>query len=429
MKIIRKSDKSIYLKTIKLLLIATIASVAFLFIFENVGFSLLDKHYDSAKYALKENARYNNKFQSYVDKNKVRSTDSKMIDSWVRKKKLIKFVVIKNEEQVYSFSRITVEDDPDFRNNESMNIVFYDGLATVYFERAYAFTMYSFVFTLSLIIAFVLFVIIMLSGLRKELKMIKKLRDDLKVIESGNLNYEVKVQGNDEFSELADSINEMRKSLRDLFKSENDLKESNRQIVAEMSHDLRTPLTSILLYTELLKNHRYHDEAQMNQYINKIDTKATQIKEMTDTLFEYALTEYNKNINIREEDVETTFSEELSNAYGYLLDRGYKVESEIIWGDSKILMSTKYVQRIFDNLISNIEKYADINEEIKIILAEEEEYVVISIANKARTVNNGIDSNNVGLLNVSKMMEAMDGSCKVEKKNGKFKISLYFIKA
>lgn len=428
MRIIRKSDKSIYLKTIKLLLLATVAAVVFLFIFVNIGYTFLDKHYESAKYALKTNAKYTTNFQTYVDKYEVHAKDKKLIDRWVRKNKLINVYIIKENELVYSYNELTIEDENNFRENDSMNIVFKDGVATVYFERAYAFVIYNLLFVISLILGFALFLTLVLTGLYKELKILKQLRGALKVIESGDLNHEVKVRGNDEFAELANSIDEMRKSLKALLKSEDDLKESNRQIIAEMSHDLRTPLTSILLYTELLKKQRYQDEEEMKQYIMKIDKKATQIKDMTDALFEYALTEYNKNVKIREEDIETTLSEEISNAYGHLLDRGYNISSTICWSDVKILMSGKYIQRIFDNLVSNIEKYADIDGEVEIILDEDKEHVILEISNKTKTVYADIDSNNVGLLNVSKMMEAMGGACKVEKNDGNFKIYLCFKK-
>ena len=56
-----------------------------------------------------------------------------------------------------------------------------------------------------------------------------------------------------------------------------------------MSHDLRTPLTTLLLYTEIVRDGRYDGQAQLQEYLAKIDTKARQIKQMSDNLFEYAL--------------------------------------------------------------------------------------------------------------------------------------------
>ena len=49
-----------------------------------------------------------------------------------------------------------------------------------------------------------------------------------------------------------------------------------KNLITEMSHDLRTPLTTLLLYTEILRGHKYDSEAQMNDYLTKIDTKARQ---------------------------------------------------------------------------------------------------------------------------------------------------------
>ena len=60
-------------------------------------------------------------------------------------------------------------------------------------------------------------------------------------------------------------------------------------MITEMSHDLRTPLTSLLIYTEILGKEAVKDPQQLMEYVRKIEKKARQIKRLSDNIFEYAL--------------------------------------------------------------------------------------------------------------------------------------------
>lgn len=60
-------------------------------------------------------------------------------------------------------------------------------------------------------------------------------------------------------------------------------------MITDMSHDLRTPLTSIMIYTEILKKKKYKDEEQMQEYIEKIEQKTQRIKQLSERIFEYSL--------------------------------------------------------------------------------------------------------------------------------------------
>ena len=81
----------------------------------------------------------------------------------------------------------------------------------------------------------------------------------------------------------------MRLSFISLIQQEAEMVRKNQRIVTEMSHDLRTPVTSIMLYTEILKKGKYKSEVQFKEYLDKIDLKAHRMKQLTDHLFEYSL--------------------------------------------------------------------------------------------------------------------------------------------
>ena len=89
-----------------------------------------------------------------------------------------------------------------------------------------------------------------------------------------------------------------------------------------MSHDLRTPVTSIMLYTEILKKGKYKDEKQLLEYIEKIDRKAHAMKQLTENLFEYSLVTGENEIELEKaEQYEVIFYDLFSETCSYLEER------------------------------------------------------------------------------------------------------------
>lgn len=108
-------------------------------------------------------------------------------------------------------------------------------------------------------------------------------------MEGGDLDHPITIQGDDELALLATSLDGLRLTLRQQQAEEAQAAAKVKSLITEMSHDLRTPLTTLLLYTEILRHHKYETEAQQDEYLAKIDGKARQIKQLSDNLFEYAL--------------------------------------------------------------------------------------------------------------------------------------------
>ena len=66
-----------------------------------------------------------------------------------------------------------------------------------------------------------------------------------------------------------------------------------------MSHDLRTPLTTLLLYTEILRYGKYQGEEQLHAYLDRVDEKAQQIKQLAENILEYSLAAQNRPVELR----------------------------------------------------------------------------------------------------------------------------------
>lgn len=168
-------------------------------------------------------------------------------------------------------------------------MTFSDGNADVLLYGFYDYQFYTYTFVGELFLSFLLLLSITMLGIRKIIRYILRLSREIRILEGGDLSYPITVSGHDELSRLAESLDSMRQSLREQTEQEKQLTQANQRMVTEMSHDLRTPLTSIMLYTEILLKGRYKDQEQLLEYVKKIDQKARRLKQLSDHLFEYSL--------------------------------------------------------------------------------------------------------------------------------------------
>ena len=109
---------------------------------------------------------------------------------------------------------------------------------------------------------------------RKIIRYILQLSEEIQAMEDGDLEHPITVRGHDELTTLASCLDSMRLTLRQQQEEEAQASAKVKSLITEMSHDLRTPLTTLLLYTEILRGHKYDTPEQEADYLNKIDAKA-----------------------------------------------------------------------------------------------------------------------------------------------------------
>ena len=95
----------------------------------------------------------------------------------------------------------------------------------------------------------------------------------------------------------------MRCAIKERQQKEEEAGKANRELVTAMSHDLRTPLTSLLGYVDILQMEKGEDRGQQRKYLNSIRDKAYQIKELSDKLFEYFIVYGRKREELEAEEV------------------------------------------------------------------------------------------------------------------------------
>lgn len=201
----------------------------------------------------------------------------------------------------------------------------------------------------------------------------------------------------------------------------------NNKLISEMSHDLRTPLASIMLYLEILKTHRYSDQTELDEYLNKIYKKVTQMKNISDNLFDYSLNKTTKYYGITQ-SMHQAFGNHIKDFCDNLKIHGYSVVYDNVIYPFSVNVNPEHLQRIFDNIFSNIKKYAEPCPKVEIETLDRDNYCGFSVMNKCSATSCPHESHGIGNRSMSTMMDQMNGLCSVKQTEDVFKIDLLFPK-
>ncbi len=427
--------KSLYLKMGVLVTVALFVAVLSFLILNYLSEISIEKIWDSDRIE-KENQKYIDEFKKFVSDNELKSTDKKIISKWVKEKKIISLSLYKHN-QSNDISDYTYEpQDWSFLGDKTANqevkyytINFKDRNLQAVIVGSYDISIYHYSNVISLVISFIIMMAIVFAGMRREVKYIRTLYLETQILEGGNLEYEITVRGTDELSELAHEINSMRISLKDQYERDIELTETNQRMITEISHDLRTPLTTILLYTEIIKKHKYRDLDEANEYIEKIEKKVYHMKGLSEKLLEYSmLAEKDSAIELQEENFRDVFYELLSEMVSYEEQQGFNVVFNGEWPENTIEVYDEYIMRIVNNITSNIEKYANPKETVTIDVVSKDGYTGLRFKNCLRVSEDKTDSKSrgIGIVSIKHMMKNMRGQCEVKMENNKFSLTIYF---
>ena len=276
----------------------------------------------------------------------------------------------------------------------------------------------------------IVFVCIVIAGIKKEVDYIHVINNEIQVLEGGDLSREITIRGSDEVTMLAESIDEFRKSMKNQLSMIEQLEESNRLMAAEIAHDLRTPLTALIMYLDFALSEIGDREPQAEEYLIKAQDKAARLKNLLAENFNYnTLPDY---FLIEKQQLQAfeVLGGFLGDMMTLLESEGFYVRSDTIYGHSSILIQRDAAGRVFGNLVSNIMKYAQRDAEVLFYCREKPQYVEIRISNLVRQFEEGKpDSTGFGARIVKRLMKEMDGEYKAEEKDGIYTAILHFMKA
>lgn len=227
------------------------------------------------------------------------------------------------------------------------------------------------------------FIIIFLILTRQIVRDLISLEHGLQIIAEGNLHYRVPVARQDELGRVALNINRMAERLEQQIVKEREIEKSKMEMITGISHDLRTPLTSIIGYIELLRTESFQDKAEYSRFVQNTYNKAIHLKKLLDDLFEYTrLTSVDSRLNLKRIDLSQLLDQLLFEFEPIAQENGVYLVKDI--GNLPIVASidSDKIARAIDNLLMNALKYSLRPGSICIQLTTDGEHITIEIENK-----------------------------------------------
>lgn len=217
----------------------------------------------------------------------------------------------------------------------------------------------EFVYGVSLILSIILFFSLFFALTKEKVLYIKEISYGLLQISKGDLEYKVRKKGEDELSLLAENINYMSQQLSKKIQEERRLESVKNELITNVSHDLRTPLTSIMGYLGLVKDTKKITEEQKNEYLNTAFNKAKKLKVLIDDLFEYTKVSH-KGILLKKEIIPMNqmVDQILEEFIPILEEKNLFLEKQIMPDNILCKIDSDKIFRVFDNLIMNAIKYS-----------------------------------------------------------------------
>ncbi len=232
-----------------------------------------------------------------------------------------------------------------------------------------------------------IFIFTFLALTRRIVKDLINLENGLQIISEGNLKYRVDVRRKDELGRVAYNINLMAERLQQQIEKERELENSKMEMITGISHDLRTPLTSIIGYIELLRTNSFQNQDEYIRFVQNTYNKATHLKKLLDDLFEYTrLTSIETRLDLQKIDVFQLLNQLLFEFEPIAQENGINIVKEI--GDSPVtnLIDSEKIARAIDNLLMNALKYSVKPGTIRVLMKSDNKHIKIEVENKGRTL-------------------------------------------
>lgn len=231
---------------------------------------------------------------------------------------------------------------------------------------------------LLLLVFWVLVYILMLKYIEK----VDKINQALKEIYEGNPNVHLeKEELTGVLKQMAEYINDIAGGFTNAIEQSLKSERLKTELITNVSHDIKTPLTSIINYVDLLKQEDIKDE-KIKQYIDILNQKSLRLKKLIEDLVEASkVSSGNVKLNIEVIDLKELLAQTIGEFEDRFENKNLKIDIEIPDEEVKIKADNRYMYRVIENLFSNITKYSIDNSRVYISLTKQNDKIKLEIKN------------------------------------------------
>lgn len=384
---------------------------------------------------------YISSFASYVAEGDLSSDDTASVVRWTRSHRAV-YLTILNEDDtapIPSFGAAGGElwqggDEPDrkpffdpilspdsslgFTADETSRIYavgFSNGVHSVAVVD-YSMSMATdIIIVCGVLLAIAVFLLVMLIYYHLQIRAIVILSEKVEAVSGGQLDAEITASRNDEIGQLASDVNLMRETILKKMAEKEAAWQANSDLLTSMTHDIRTPLTTLLGYMDLLERDNRNLTREQQEYVRICTQKAEQIKGLSDKLFLYFWA-YNQADSDSAPALESyecgLLMEQLIGDYIPSMEAaGLTILADLssIQPSDTVKIQIEYLRRVTDNLFDNITKYADPRHPVRITAQREGNCLRLHFTNTVGRRREHTTSTRIGVKTCINMMEQLNG--------------------
>ena len=237
------------------------------------------------------------------------------------------------------------------------------------------------------ILGIIIFTVSLVLQMNSMINYIGLINEGVDRIAQGDFQTEILVKGNDEFAIIAENLNKMMGEISELMDNEREVERSKNQLITNVAHDLRTPLTSIIGYMELLVNGNNIPEETRDKYLKVAYNKSLRLQKLIEDLFGFTKLNYGKiAMNIAKVDIVKLMAQLLEEFYPNFMENSLEYSLESTENQVMIEADGDLLARLFDNLINNAIKYGKDGKKVSVVIRKVDDIVHVAVINYGKVI-------------------------------------------
>ena len=266
---------------------------------------------------------------------------------------------------------------------------------------------------LNVIFCFLLYIALVITFIKKRLYYLNYIISCIHNMRGGDMESEILIEGDDELAHLSIHINELRQELARRQIIEEQQRSAQNSLLASISHDLRTPLTSVIGYLEILSDNEFTDNNKRIKYTELCLNRVLELNDLVNSAFEHFYLKGEKmeiTALLRCNSIHNLISI-ISQRLTLLEANGFTYTTSFKPHKYALVYDMRLIGRLFDNIFTNVIRYGDHRTTVKITAVIEKNFIQFTISNGINPKNSlyMTNSTGIGLMNCKKIMELHQG--------------------
>lgn len=377
--------------------------------------------------------------QEFATENHIVSTDGKSFTQWNDKYYYVSLMVIRQNEALcynsfVSYNMTYTEEDSQtfFWGSKILPTYEYqlqlaDETCKVYFSGYFdqAYTTLRWIVCGALFLASFAAAVFLLF--QKHIRYIREMEENVSALCSKNFSQQIPIHGNTELSTLAANINHLGSTVQLFLLAEDAKLKQKEQFVKSIAHDIRTPLTVVNGYLELLAKGYAENEESAQLFISRVLERINHIRRLTDDLFDFE--ESCRTLPLDTCDGQELLRQMVTSISSFLRSNHFRLKYiSRVTRPFRMQANITLLLRLIDNICANILKHGAAESTVILTASLEEEYLVLEETNEAfwRPVKAANTDSGYGLIICQDIMTALGGSIDHRTEGSCFTVTLRF---